>query len=176
MNSLEDLRDLIIYQSKNNENISVDVLYNNEDFWLTQKSMGKLFGVAENNITYHLQNIFADKELEENRTTQKIRVVQKEGNRNVYFYKTSNSIKVIYITSGFAPYSEEVICTISKNTKNKKIKNIVIKECKPENIIIEKDGEIKEFKYGEQVWSSGFTGMQGMLAVDGPVYYLKFEK
>ena len=35
MNSLEDLRDLIIYQSKNNENVSVDVLYDNEDFWLT---------------------------------------------------------------------------------------------------------------------------------------------
>ena len=83
MNSLEDLRDLIIYQSQKNENISVEVLYDNEDFWLTQKSMGKLFGVAENNITYHLQNIFADEELEENRTTQKIRVVQKEGNRNV---------------------------------------------------------------------------------------------
>ena len=83
MNSLEDLRDLIIYQSQKNENISVEVLYDNEDFWLTQKSMGKLFGVAENNITYHLQNIFADKELEENRTTQKIRVVQKEGNRDV---------------------------------------------------------------------------------------------
>ncbi len=31
MNIFEDLRDLIIYQSRNNENISVDVLYNNED-------------------------------------------------------------------------------------------------------------------------------------------------
>ena len=61
MNSLENLRDLIIYQSQNKENISVDVLYDNEDFWLTQKSMGKLFGVAENNITYHLQNIFSEK-------------------------------------------------------------------------------------------------------------------
>lgn len=95
---------------------------------------------------------------------------------SVYFYKRSNSIKVIYITDGFAPYSEEVICTISKNTKNKKIKNIVIKECKSESIIIEKDGEIEEIKYGEKVWSSGFTGMKGRLAVDGPVYYLKFEK
>ena len=37
--------------------------------------MSKLFNVAENNITYHLQNIFKTGELEENRTTQKIRVV-----------------------------------------------------------------------------------------------------
>lgn len=58
MNNIENLKDLIIYQSQNNENISVEVLYNEEDFWLTQKSMSKLFNVAENNITYHLQNIF----------------------------------------------------------------------------------------------------------------------
>ena len=80
MNNIENLKDLIIYQSQNNENISVEVLYNEEDFWLTQKSMSKLFNVAENNITYHLRNIFKTEELNENRTTQKIRVVQNEGN------------------------------------------------------------------------------------------------
>ena len=106
MNSLENLRDLIIYQSQNNENISVDVLYDNEDFWLTQKSMGKLFGVAENNITYHLQNIFSDKELEENRTTQKIRVVQKEGNRNVSRELTFYSLDAI-IAVGYRVNSKE---------------------------------------------------------------------
>ncbi len=83
MNNIENLKDLIIYQSQNNENISVEVLYNEEDFWLTQKSMSKLFNVVENNITYHLQNIFKTEELNENRTTQKIRVVQNEGNRKV---------------------------------------------------------------------------------------------
>jgi hypothetical protein len=79
LNNIENLKDLIIYQSQNNVNISVEVLYNEEDFWLTQKSMSKLFNVAENNITYHLQNIFKTGELKENRTTQKIRVVQNEG-------------------------------------------------------------------------------------------------
>ena len=86
MNNVENLKDLIIYQSQNNENISVEVLYNDEDFWLTQKSMGELFNVAENNITYHLQNIFKTGELEENRTTQKIRVVQNEGKGYIPFY------------------------------------------------------------------------------------------
>ena len=71
LSNIEYLKDLIIYQSQNNGNISVEVLYNEEDFWLTQKSMSKLFNVAENNITYHLQNIFKTEELKENRTTQK---------------------------------------------------------------------------------------------------------
>ena len=79
MNNIENLKDLIIYQSRNNENISVEVLYNEEEFWLTQKSMSKLFNVAENNITYHLQNIFKTGELNENQTKKKIRVVQNEG-------------------------------------------------------------------------------------------------
>ncbi len=95
MNNIENLKDLIIYQSQNNENISVEVLYNEEDFWLTQKSMSKLFNVAENNITYHLQNIFKTKELEENRTTQKNRVVQKEGNRKVSREVTFYSLDAI---------------------------------------------------------------------------------
>ena len=42
LNNIENLKDLIIYQSQNNYNISVEVIYDNEDFWLTQKSMSKL--------------------------------------------------------------------------------------------------------------------------------------
>jgi len=100
LSNIENLKDLIIYQSQNNENISIEVLYNDEDFWLTQKSMSKLFNVAENNITYHLQNIFKTEELEENRTTQKIRVVQNEGtrkvSREVTFYSLDSIIAVGY--------------------------------------------------------------------------------
>ena len=36
MNPIENLKNLIVYQSQNNDNISVEVLYDNEDFWLTQ--------------------------------------------------------------------------------------------------------------------------------------------
>ncbi len=106
MNSLEDLRDLIIYQSQKDKNISVEVLYDNEDFWLTQKTMAKLFNVAENNITYHLQNIFKDEELNEKLTTQKIRVVQKEGNRNVTRELTFYSLDAI-IAVGYRVNSKE---------------------------------------------------------------------
>ena len=106
MNNIENLKDLIIYQSQNNVNISVEVLYNEEDFWLTQKSMSKLFNVAENNITYHLQNIFKTAELEENRTTQKIRVVQNEGTRKVSREVTFYSLDAI-IAVGYRVNSKE---------------------------------------------------------------------
>ena len=123
MNNIENLRDLIIYHSQKNENISVEVLYDNEDFWLTQKSMAKLFGVAENNITYHLKNIFETAELEENRTTQKIRVVQKEGNRSVSrevtFYSLDAIIAVGYrVNSKEATDFDELLLKTKKRESN----------------------------------------------------------
>ena len=97
MNNIENLKDLIIYQSQNNENISVEVLYNEEDFWLTQKSMAKLFNVAENNITCHLQNIFRTEELEKDSVTQKIRVTASDGKKyNTNFYSLDAIIAVGY--------------------------------------------------------------------------------
>ena len=97
MNPIENLKDLIIYQSQNKDNISVEVLYDNEDFWLTQKSMSKLFNVAENNITYHLQNIFKTKELDQDSVTQKIRVTASDGKKyNTNFYSLDAIIAVGY--------------------------------------------------------------------------------
>ena len=54
MNPIENLKTLIVYQSQNNDNISVEVLYDNEDFWLIQKSsLSKLLDVEVNTIYYH---------------------------------------------------------------------------------------------------------------------------
>lgn len=106
MNKIENLKDLILYQSQNNENIAVEVLYDEEDFWLTQKSMGKLFNVEVNTINYHIKEIFESKELEQNRTIRKIRTVQNEGNRKVSRELTFYSLDVI-IAVGYRVNSKE---------------------------------------------------------------------
>ena len=106
MNIIENLKDLIIYQSQSNENISVEVLYDSEDFWLTQKSMSKLFDVEVNTINYHLKEIFETHELEENRTIRKIRTVQKEGNREVSRKLTFYSLDAI-IAVGYRVNSKQ---------------------------------------------------------------------
>ena len=106
MYSVEKLKDLIMYQSQNNENISVEVLYDKEDFWLTQKSMSKLFNVEVNTINYHLKEIFETHELEENRTIRKIRTVQIEGNRKVSRELTFYSLDAI-IAVGYRVNSKE---------------------------------------------------------------------
>ena len=82
MSNIEKLRDLIVYQSENN-NVMIEVLYDEENFWLTQKTMAELFNVKVNTINYHLKEIFNSGELNEKATIRKIRQVQKEGNRQV---------------------------------------------------------------------------------------------
>lgn len=51
--------------------------------FVTQNMIGKLFDVESNTITYHIKEIVNSGELDEDATTRKIRVVRKEGNRDV---------------------------------------------------------------------------------------------
>ena len=99
MNPIENLKDIIIYQSKNNDNdnVSVEVLYDDEDFWLTQKSMSKLFNVEVNTINYHLKEVFKSGELTEESVIRKIRITANDGKKyNTNFYSLDAIIAVGY--------------------------------------------------------------------------------
>ncbi len=82
------------------ENVQLEVRLEEETVWLTQQQMAILFDVKENNITYHIQGIFKTHELDPESTTQKIRVVRKEGhrlvNRTIDFYNLDMIISVGY--------------------------------------------------------------------------------
>jgi hypothetical protein len=90
---------ILLYQTAD-ANINVEVTYVDENFWLTQKAMALLFGVESHTITYHLKEIFKTEEVIEMSTTRKIRVVQKEGKREVSreidFYNLDSIIAVGY--------------------------------------------------------------------------------
>jgi hypothetical protein len=74
--------DFILYTTPEG-NIKVDVFLQDETLWLTQKMMGELFYVETQTINYHLKDIFSSKELAEEATIRKIRIVRKEGDRDV---------------------------------------------------------------------------------------------
>ena len=104
MNKIADLNNIVLYQNETGNKI-IEVLYDSEDFWLTQKTMAELFSVKVNTINYHLKEIFSSGELEENSTIRKIRIVQNEGNRkvgrNVVFYSLDAIIAVGYRVNSF---------------------------------------------------------------------------
>lgn len=73
----------IILYTSNNGDVSIQVQYEDGTFWLTQKRMAELFGVNVNTINYHLKELYNSAEIQEERTIRKIRIVQKEGKREV---------------------------------------------------------------------------------------------
>ena len=62
---------------------SIEVRYEDETIWLTQRMMSELFDVSTKTINEHLQNIYASGELDREATTRKFRIVQTEGTRQV---------------------------------------------------------------------------------------------
>ena len=74
--------EIVLYQM-DDTNVCVNVVFENETFWLTQKAMAELFDCSSDNISLHLKNIYKEHELEESSTTEIFSVVQKEGNRQV---------------------------------------------------------------------------------------------
>ncbi len=91
--------EFLIFEQQAHGN-GIEIRYEDETLWITQKMMAVLFDVEANTITYHLQEIFASGELEREATTRKFRVVQMEGtrqvSRNVDHYNLDAIISVGY--------------------------------------------------------------------------------
>ena len=93
---MEENTNFIIYSNPNGE-VKVDVFVEGETVWLTQKSMGELFGVSKSTISEHLSNIFSDKELDENSVVRNFRTTASDGkNYNTNYYNLDAIISVGY--------------------------------------------------------------------------------
>lgn len=81
----------------------IEVLYEGETFWLSQRRMAELFGVDVRTVSEHLGNIYAEGELEQQATLRNFRRVQREGdrevNRDIDFYNLDAIISVGYRVS-----------------------------------------------------------------------------
>lgn len=93
------MSEVLIYQGKDNK-IQIEVQFENETVWLTQKQVAELFNKNVMTINEHIKNIYKEQELEENATIRKSLIVQKEGNREVsrevLFYNLDVIISVGY--------------------------------------------------------------------------------
>lgn len=74
--------EFLIFEKESGAN-SIEVRYEAENLWLTQKMMSTLFDVSTKTISEHLTNIYNSGELEQDPTIWKFRIVQIEGNRKV---------------------------------------------------------------------------------------------
>lgn len=73
---------ILLYKTNQGE-ARIEVVFNSETFWLSQKRMADLYGVDVRTVSYHLSQIYESGELKEEATIRKIGIVQMEGEREV---------------------------------------------------------------------------------------------
>ena len=87
---------------------SIEMRYEDENIWLTQKMMATLYDVGLPTINEHIKKIYADSELEETATIRNFRIVQTEGSRQVTRDTKHYSLQMI-IAVGFKVNSERAV-------------------------------------------------------------------
>ncbi len=94
--------------STGNTDESIEIRYEDENIWLTQKMMAVLYDVEVHTINYHIKKILEDNELNENSTIRKFRIVQNEGERQITRNTNHYNLQMI-IAVGFKINNERAI-------------------------------------------------------------------
>ncbi len=88
--------EFLIFEQQKKEK-GIEVRFEDGDLWLTQKLLGELYDTTRNNITMHIQNIFADGELEEKSVSKKFLLTASDGKSyNTNYYNLDMIISVGY--------------------------------------------------------------------------------
>lgn len=95
-NELKEQTNFIMYTTDDGQ-VDIEVRLEEENVWLTQKSMAELFETTRNNITMHIKNIFEDGELQEKTVSKESLLTAKDGkNYKTKFYNLDLIIAVGY--------------------------------------------------------------------------------
>ena len=87
---------------------SIELRYEDENIWLTQRMMAYLYDVDVRTISEHIKKIYKDAELNEHSTIRKFRIVQTEGTRQVNRLVSHYNLQMI-IAVGFKVNSERAV-------------------------------------------------------------------
>lgn len=111
----------IIFYTDEDNNVKIEVILENENVWLTQNSLAKLFDTTRNNITMHIKNIFNDEELEIGSVSKENLLTANDGKK----YKTKLYNLDMIISLGFRVNSKKAVKF--RTWANKIIKEYMIK-------------------------------------------------
>ena len=125
----------------------VELRYENENIWLTQKMLSVLYGVSTSAINQHIKKIYEDKELEEKSTIKNFLIVQDEGNRKISRNVIHYNLQMI-IAVGFKIDNERAIQF--RKWANQIVKDFTIKGWVMDDERLKNDGSILTKKYFEE--------------------------
>lgn len=119
-NELLNNSNFIMYTTDDGQ-VEIEVRLEDENIWLTQKSMSELFDTTRNNITMHIKNIFEENELKEFSVSKESLLTASDGKN----YKTKYYNLDLIIAVGYRVKS--VRGTQFRIWANKLIKEYLIK-------------------------------------------------
>ena len=82
-NELENKNQAFLIYQDDNGIARVNVRFDGEDVWLTQEQMMELFDASQQDMSYHIGQIYEEEEHDPERTHKKFLLVRQEGNRSV---------------------------------------------------------------------------------------------
>lgn len=126
---------------------SVEVRYEDENIWITQKMLAVLYEVDVRTINYHILKIYEDSELEKESTIRKFRIVQTEGAREVSRDIDHYNLQMI-IAVGFKVNSERAVQF--RKWVNNIAKEYTIKGFAMDDERLKNDGSILTKQYFEE--------------------------
>ena len=127
---------------------TIEVRYEDENIWLTQKMLSTLYSVEINTINYHIKKIYNDNELKEESTIRKFRIVQKEGNREVSRDVVHYNLQMI-IAIGFKVDNERAVQF--RKWANEIVKEYTIKGFTMDDERLKNGGSILTVKYFDEL-------------------------
>lgn len=136
----------LTYVAATGEN-GVELRYEDENIWLTQKMLSALYGVSISAINQHIKKIYEDKELEEKSTIKNFLIVQDEGNRKISRNVIHYNLQMI-IAVGFKVDNERAIQF--RKWANQIVKDFTIKGWVMDDERLKNDGSILTKKYFEE--------------------------
>lgn len=136
----------LTYVAATGEN-GVELRYEDENIWLTQKMLSVLYGVSTSAINQHIKKIYEDKELEEKSTIKNFLIVQDEGNRKISRKVIHYNLQMI-IAVGFKVDNERAIQF--RKWANQIVKDFTIKGWVMDDERLKNDGSILTKKYFEE--------------------------
>lgn len=123
---------------------SVEVRYEDENIWITQKMLAVLYEVETNTINYHIKKIFEDSELEEDSVIRNFRITATDGKS----YDTKHYNLQMIIAVGFKVNSERAVQF--RKWVNNIAKEYTIKGFAMDDERLKNDGSILTKKYFEE--------------------------
>lgn len=125
----------------------VELRYEDENIWLTQKMLSVLYGISTSAINQHIKKIYEDNELEEKSTIKNFLIVQDEGNRKISRNVIHYNLQMI-IAVGFKVDNEKAIQF--RKWANQIVKDFTIKGWVMDDERLKNDGSILTKKYFEE--------------------------